>query len=389
VFGLPRNIVVLGLTSLFNDLSSEMVYAVFPAFFTTVLNAGAQSLGLVDGVAEATSNIFKIYSGHLSDRFQRRKPLVVAGYTLSVLTRPVYVLVSSVPGALLLRFLDRIGKGFRDSPRDAILSLSTERSAVGKAFGYHRAMDTVGAILGPLIAYLLLRRFPARFDFIFLSAFVAGIVAVCTLLFISDVVVTARRDRGAVMPSLKAFSSSFRIYLVSVLVLSAGTLPAAILLLKTTAIHLMVADIPLFYMIYNVAYAIFSIPAGVMSDKFGPRVIISIGCGFLLISYAALALATSAFALAVGFFLLGLYPALTDGVQRSLTSQMTSETSRGAAFGLMNGASGIGALIAGIGGGYFWQTIGPVTALLAAATLVVIGLFLLLISSLVMKPQSV
>jgi MFS family permease len=191
------------------------------------------------------------------------------------------------------------------------------------------------------------------------------------------------------MPSLKAFSSSFRIYLVSVLVLSAGTLPAAILLLKTTAIHLMVADIPLFYMIYNVAYAIFSIPAGVMSDKFGPRVIISIGCGFLLISYAALALATSAFALAVGFFLLGLYPALTDGVQRSLTSQMTSETSRGAAFGLMNGASGIGALIAGIGGGYFWQTSGPVTALLAAATLVVIGLFLLLISSLVMKPQSV
>lgn len=389
MFGLPRNVVVLGGTSLLNDLSSEMVYAIFPAFFTATLNAGAQSLGLVDGVVEAASNIFKIYSGHLSDRFQRRKPLVVGGYTLSVLTRPAYILVSSVSGALLLRFLDRVGKGLRDSPRDAILSLSTERGCVGKAFGYHRAMDTVGAILGPLIAYLLLRRFPARFDLIFLSAFVAGIAAVCTLVFISDVVVTARRERSAVVASVKTFSKPFALYLVSVLLLSTGTLPASILLLKTTAAHLTIADIPLFYMIYNVAYTIFSIPAGVMSDRFGPHAIISVGCVFLLISYTALALADSAVTLAAGFFLLGLYPALTDGVQRSLTSQITSETSRGAAFGMINGASGIGALIAGVAGGYLWQTNGPIVALLVGATMVVIGLLLLLASSVVMRSQSV
>ena len=140
-----------------------MVFAVFPAFFTSVLKAGAGSLGLVDGIAEFASNLFKIYSGALSDRFQKRKPLVVAGYALSVATRPFYILVASVGGALGLRVLDRVGKGLRDSPRDAIISLSTPREELGRSFGYHRAMDTAGAIIGPLAAYLLLRPLPAAF----------------------------------------------------------------------------------------------------------------------------------------------------------------------------------------------------------------------------------
>ena len=181
LLGLPRNIFLLGITSLFNDLSSEMVYAVFPAFFTTVLGAGASSLGLVDGVAEAASNLFKIYSGSLSDRLQMRKPLVVAGYFLSVLTRPFYALAATVPDALGLRFLDRMGKGLRDAARDAIISFSTPKEELGRSFGYHRAMDTAGAILGPLAAYLILSRFPSRFNFVFLAAFGAGVLALLTL----------------------------------------------------------------------------------------------------------------------------------------------------------------------------------------------------------------
>jgi hypothetical protein len=131
IFGFPRNIFFLGLTSLFNDFSSEMVFSVFPAFFTAVLKAGAASLGLVDGIAEAASNFFKIYSGSLSDRFQSRKPLVVAGYLLSVTTRPFYIVVATVGGALGLRFLDRVGKGLRNPPRDAIISLSSSREELG------------------------------------------------------------------------------------------------------------------------------------------------------------------------------------------------------------------------------------------------------------------
>jgi MFS-type transporter involved in bile tolerance (Atg22 family) len=167
LLSLPRNIFVLGLTSLFNDFSSEMVFSVFPAFFTSVLKAGAASLGLVDGIAEGISNFFKIYSGGLSDRLQRRKPLVVAGYVLSVLTRPFYILASTVGGALGLRVLDRVGKGLRDAPRDAIISLSTPKEELGRSFGYHRAMDTLGSVLGPLTAYLILRFFPFHFNVVF------------------------------------------------------------------------------------------------------------------------------------------------------------------------------------------------------------------------------
>ena len=177
ILGLQKNVFFLGLTSLFNDFSSEMVFAVFPAFFIAVLKAGAASLGLVDGVAEAVSNVLKIYSGNLSDRLQKRKPLVVAGYVLAVVTRPFYAVFQTVAGALGLRVLDRVGKGLRDSPRDAMISLSVPKEELGKSFGYHRGMDTTGAIIGPLIAYLILRSFPFHFNAVFVTAFMVGIFA--------------------------------------------------------------------------------------------------------------------------------------------------------------------------------------------------------------------
>src|SRR3989338_2419892 len=160
ILGLKKNVFILGLTSLFNDFSSEMVLSVFPAFFTSVLKSGAASLGLVEGIADAASNFIKIYSGQLSDKVQKRKIFVIWGYSLSTLTRPFYILTSSVAGVLGLRLADRIGKGLRDAPRDALISLSTSKDETGKSFGYHRAMDTIGAILGPLVAFFILSRFP-------------------------------------------------------------------------------------------------------------------------------------------------------------------------------------------------------------------------------------
>ena len=229
ILGLPKNIFFFGLTSLFNDFSSEMVFSVFPAFFTAVLHAGAESLGLVDGIAEAASNLFKIYSGSLSDRFQRRKPLVVAGYALSVATRPFYIIVSTVGGALGLRFLDRVGKGLRDAPRDAIISLSTPQEELGRSFGYHRAMDTIGAILGPLVAYAILRCYPAGFSFVFLAAFVVGILALLMLFVISDVAAGPPARSAQLISSFKELSPQFKLFLISVFILSAGSLPVAVI----------------------------------------------------------------------------------------------------------------------------------------------------------------
>ena len=376
IFGLPRNIFLLGLTSLFNDFSSEMVFSIFPAFFTSVLKAGAQSLGLVDGIAEAASNFFKIYSGNISDRYQKRKPLIIAGYSLSVLTRPCYVVFPTVAGVLGLRFLDRMGKGLRDSPRDAIISLSADRAALGMSFGYHRAMDTIGAILGPLAGYLLLRFFPFRFNLIFGSAFIIGILAILTLYFISDLTARVSANRLSLSASFGALPGRFKIFLLSVFLLSTGSLPVVVLLLKSNALHLTIADIPLFYMIYNVAYAMFSIPAGRLSDRLGAWVVIQVGYATLLIAYLTLDLARGAWTLTAGFFLLGLLPALTDGVQRSLASQMTGEEIRGVALGSLNAATGLGALLAGIGGGYLWQASGPYPTFLAASGVTAVGLLL-------------
>ena len=353
-----------------------MVFAIFPAFFTSVLMAGARSLGLVDGIAEAASNFFKIYSGNISDRYQKRKTLIVAGYALSVLTRPCYVLFPSVAGVLGLRFLDRVGKGLRDSPRDAIISLSADRAALGASFGYHRAMDTIGAILGPLAAYLLLRFFPFRFNLVFGAAFVIGILAIFTLYFISDLTAKVVTNRLSLSASFSALPYRFKIFLLSVFFLSTGSLPVVVLLLKSSALHLTIADIPLFYMIYNVAYAVFSIPAGQVSDRLGAWAVIPVGYATLLLAYLALDLANGPWTLAAGFFVLGLFPALTDGVQRSLASQITGEEIRGVALGSVNAATGFGALFAGIGGGYLWQARGPDTTFLVASGLAVAGLLL-------------
>jgi len=388
IAGLPKNIFVMGLTSLFNDFSSEMVFSVFPAFFTAVLHSGAASLGLVDGIAEAASNFFKIYSGALSDRFQRRKPWVAAGYTLSVVTRPFYIMVSTVGGALGLRFLDRVGKGLRDAPRDAIISLSTPRGELGRSFGYHRAMDTMGAILGPLVAYFILRAYPLHFNIVFLTAFVIGSAAVLTLVFVKDVVVpfTGARRQGT-LASFNKLPYQFKLFLVAIFILSVGSLPIAVLLLKTASLGLFVADIPLFYMVYNLSYAGFSMAAGKLSDRVGTRSVIMGGYVFLLLGYFVLNSAQSAAILALGFLTLGLYPAFTDGVQRSLAARLTSEELRGGGLGWLNAATGIGVLFAGIGGGFLWQAYGPAAAFLAATAFVFVGLIVFIFASFI-KPSA-
>ncbi len=381
ILGLPKNIFFLGLTSLFNDFSSEMVYSVFPAFFTSVLHAGAGSLGLVDGVAEGLSNFLKIYSGNLSDKIQSRKPLVVFGYIFSVLTRPFYAISSSVSHVLGLRVLDRVGKGMRDAPRDSIISLSSPKEELGRSFGYHRTMDTIGSILGPLFAYIILRNFPMRFDFVFMTSFLVGIIAIFTLFFISDVTLKIKNKQATIFNSFKRQSLQFKLFLSSVLLLSVGSLPVAIILLKTTSIGLSITNIPLFYMIYNLSYACFSMSAGKISDKIGARAVIFSGYFVLLVSYILLYSASLTWVLILSFLILGLFPALTDGVQRSLASQLSSEETRGGALGLLNASVGLGAIVAGIGGGFLWQFFSPATTFLVAGIIIVGGLILLYFSS--------
>jgi MFS family permease len=373
-----RNVFLLGLVSFFNDLSAEMVISVFPAFFVSVLKSGAASLGLVEGIADGVANIIKIYSGRLSDYINKRKPFMMVGYAFSVFTRPVYMLVTHIYGVVGLRLVDRVGKGLREAPRDAILSLSTPPEQIGRAFGFHRAMDTLGGITGPLAAYFILETYPGAFDKVFLSAFVIGLLAIVSIFFVRDVVNGFHSNKKLAFGNLSMYSTDFKQYLLALFLLSVGSMPVVVLLLKTQGIGtLTIASIPLFYMLYNLSYAGFSIPAGRLSDRWGAKSVIRLGYLVLLGSYVFLAYANTIPLLIVGFLLLGFFPALTDGVQRALASDLSEPEYRAGALGLVNAVSGLGLLVAGIGGGYLWQHDGVNVALSLASLFVLLGIAML------------
>jgi len=375
IFGLQKNVFFLGLTSFFNDFSSEMILSILPAFFISILRSGAESLGLVEGIAEAASDFMKIYSGKLSDKIHRKKIFAVLGYSLSVATRPFYLLVSSVGGVIGLRVTDRLGKGLRDAPRDALISASAAPEEMGKSFGYHRAMDTGGAILGPLVAYFILLKNPNAFNTVFVTAFVIGIFAVFSLVLVTEVK-TMVQNREISQKAGYRFPFSFKLYLISIFILSLGSLPVAILLFKTKDLGFVIASIPLFYMVYNISYAIFSTPAGKIADKIGNRKVIFTGYIMLVVGYIVLILSHTAPVLVIGFLLLGTNAALTDGMQRAYVSNLVEKEYKGEAYGYLNAAVGFGSLFSGIIGGFIWQQYGDNTALVAGSVTVVIGLII-------------
>ena len=378
---------MLGLTSFFNDFSNEMILAAFPAFFTSVLKAGAASLGLVEGIADGFSNILKIYSGRLSDKIQKRRIFIFIGYGLSVIIRPFYMLVGSVGGVLGLRITDRIGKGLREAPRDVIISASADEGGMGRAFGYHRTMDTLGGIMGPLAAYFILLYWPIEtgtkgFTVIFISAFILGLCAVTTIFFVKEIA-GGKNEKGEKILSLKAWlqlPTNVRIYLLAIFLLSMGTLPSAVLLLQTTSIGLLIANIPLFYMFHGLSYTAFSYYFGAKSDKVSIAKVLIFGYLVLLLSYLIVGLASSFLVLAVAFVVMGLFAAATDSTQRAWIGRQVEFHHRGAAYGLFQAAVGFGAMIAGIVGGWLWQVYSPTAALMAGAITVIVGIIVLLVS---------
>lgn len=381
IFGLNKNIFTLGLTSFFNDFSNQMILSAFPAFFTSVLKAGAASLGIVEGLADGISNMLKIYSGNLSDRINRRLVFIFTGYSMSVFIRPLYMVLavfSGIWGVLALRIIDRMGKGIREAPRDVIISISATNGDTGRSFGYHKAMDTAGGILGPIAAFFLLQYWPENWNMFFIVTFIVGLLAIVTIFFVKDVV-TARSENGSRLFSLRSLNllpESFKYYLLAVFILSVGSLPVAVLLLKTTSIGLLIASIPLFYMVYNISSTAFSFHAGKLSDVIGTGRVIILGYLILIISYLGMMWAYSPVTLGLFFALMGIFSACTDATQRAHVAKNIPEHERGTAYGLLNGVVGFGAMVAGVMGGILWQYYGESYALVFASVAVVIGLMI-------------
>lgn len=373
----------LGLVSLLTDASSEMIYPLLPAFLTGTLKAGPAFLGVVEGLAEAVAALVKIASGALSDRVARRKGIVVAGYGLSSVTRPLVALATVPLHVLAVRLLDRVGKGVRSAPRDALLAEVTAPEDRGRAYGFHRAMDHTGAMIGPLLASAALLVIN-DLRTVFALAAIPAALAMAALIF--RVHEPARKEAAPHEPREAGASAQgdlggrpFRLYLLVLALFTLGNSSDAFLLLRAQEAGVTLAFIPLLWAFHHLVKAAASTFGGTLSDRWGRRRAILGGWGVYGLAYAGFALARSPVQVVALFGLYGLFHALTEGAERALVADLTGSKGRGKAFGLYHAVTGGMLLPASILTGVLWQTFGAATALGAGAliaALAALGLWL-------------
>jgi MFS family permease len=381
---LPPTLIALGAVSFLTDLSSEMIYPLLPVFLSATLGASAVALGVVEGAAESVASLLKLVSGWWSDRLARRKPLVVAGYTLASVVRPLVGLATSAGQVLAIRVADRVGKGLRSSPRDALITDAVDPRARGRAFGFHRAADHAGALLGPLVAFALLGWAGMEMRELFLWAAVPGALAVATLIF----GVRERRagpggdpDEARGEPPAPApipdeppvparpLPKGFWRFLGIITLFTLGNATDAFLLLRATDLGVPVALVPVLWAFLHLVKAVSSTPGGALSDRLGRKPLIVAGWLLYAAVYAGFAYAGAAWHVWALFAVYGLYHGLVEGAERALVADLVGTGHRGAAFGWYHLAIGIAALPASVLFGWLWMTWSPAVAFGTGAAL--------------------
>jgi MFS family permease len=374
--GLSRNVVALGLVSLLTDASSEMIYPLLPLFLTSVLGAGRTYVGLIEGVAESAASLTKLLSGWLSDRLGRRKRLVVAGYALSTLSRPLVGLALAPWHVLAIRFTDRLGKGLRTSPRDALIAASTDKAVMGRAYGFHRAMDHLGAIAGPLLTLGLLGLLGERLRLIFLLAAIPGIASVLILVArVSEVAVTSTTP--AQIERMTPLDPGLMRFLLIVTLFTLGNSSDAFLLLRAQEVGVSVAHLPILWIVLHVVKAAMGVPGGVVSDVRGRRGTLVAGWLVYALAYVGFALAARPWQVWGLFAFYGLYFGLSEGVERALIADLVPAERWARAFGLYHFCLGVAALPSSLLMGYLYQRFGAAPAFALGATLAVVSALLL------------
>lgn len=359
---LPRTVWLIGLISLVNDSASEMLYPLIPLYLSSVLMAGPRALGIIEGIAEATASLLKLFSGVIVDRTRRCKPWVVFGYGLAGLGRPLIAFVGSWPWLLAIRFADRVGKGLRTSPRDALLAGSVDSGRRGLAFGLHRAMDNAGAVIGPLLASLLLAlQLPLKE--IFLWSFVPALVCLALAFQLREPDVVELAQRPALDWRLMTLPLAFKRYLTAVALFTLGNSSNMFLLLRAKELGVPEAGIPLLWMAVSAVAMVFSTPLSALSDRVG-RVRLLVG-GYLAygLFYLGLGLIAHDGIVLYGLFAFyGLFMAATEGVEKALVADLAPTDRRGAAFGWFNLTTGVFLLPASILFGWLYQAASPLAA---------------------------
>ncbi len=370
---LGRNVVALGLVSFFTDVSSDMIYPLLPAFLTATLGASAGFVGVIEGAAESISALLKLASGWWSDRVVARKPLVVVGYVIASLARPLVAMAQTAGQVLAIRVGDRVGKGLRTSPRDALLADSVDPSIRGRAFGFQRAWDNAGAVVGPLVAFALLRWHALELRQVFWLALAPAALAVATVVW--GVREAPRRvaPPGAPLDLSQPMGGRFWAFLAVIFVFTLGNSTDAFLLLRARDLGVPVALAPVLWALLNAVKALTNTPGGALSDRLGRRPTLIAGWTLYGAVYLAFGQATEPWHAWALFAIYGLYFGLCEGAERALVSDLVPAERRGAAFGWFNLAVGLGALPASLVFGEIWDKVSPAAAFGLGATLALLA----------------
>ena len=360
---LPRPVWLVSWTSFFTDVASEAVYPIMPLYLTRVLGGTAVALGVVEGAAEALNSLLKIVTGRVSDLRGARKPFVLAGYGVSTLARPLVALATAWTHVLAVRLADRVGKGIRSAPRDALLASWATPDTRGYVFGLHRAMDHAGAVVGPLLASLFLFLFPGEYRTLFALTLLPRLVAVAMLLPVPDVG-TPGPAPGPAGPGAgpAALGAPFYRYLGVLVLFSLGNSTDAFLLLRLSDVGVGAAWIPIAWAALHVVKAVVSPIGGLLSDRLDRRTVISAGWLVYAAVYGGFAFASTAAALVPLFVVYGLYYGLTEGVEKAVVADLAPAGARGAAFGAYHAVIGVGALLASLVFGLVWRAAGAPAA---------------------------
>jgi MFS family permease len=381
--GLPKPVRLLGWVSLLTDAATEAVYPLLPVFITQVLGGPPVAIGIVEGAADATSSVLKVVSGRWSDRLGARKPVVVLGYTLSSLVRPFIAVTTSWAHVFAIRVIDRVGKGLRSSPRDAMLASLAPPGDRGHVFGYHRAMDHAGAALGPLLATIFLYFSPENYRALFVLTIIPGLLAVALLFRVPEVIDTPkglspqRQFSGSDGPSSPSIPKALKKYLWIFAIFTLGNSSDAFLLLQLSQAGVPLIGLTMLWSAQHAIKALITMRGGMLSDRLGRRTLIISGWIIYAIVYAGFAFSDSIFALVTWFLLYSTYSAAVEGTEKALVADLTPETMRATAFGWHAAVQGFGALAAGILFGLLWQFFGAPVAFLTGAALALIAAVLL------------
>ncbi|GBE03411.1 bicyclomycin/multidrug efflux system [bacterium BMS3Abin09] len=374
-FGFGKNVIVTGFVSFFMDFSSEMIYPLVPLFLSNILGVNKSIIGLIEGIAESTASLLRVFSGWFSDRIGNRKWLMAAGYSISTLSRPLIAVASGWHHVLGSRFIDRFGKGIRVAPRDALIAESTDKAYLGRAFGLQRAMDTFGAVVGPAVAFLLLGLLSNNYRTIFWLSMIPGIIAVLLIVFF----IKEKKEPTTLClekPTLtiKHFDWRFKFFVLIAAVFALGNSSDVFLILRAQQTGVSVVMIPIVYLVFNLVYSLSSIPAGIASDKFGRKRVILSGFVLFAVLYYGFAVVSDTKDIWGLFAFYGLFMGLTEGTQKAFLATIIPPDFKATAFGVYNTVVGLAMLPASLFGGWLWDHISPsatfyfgaVTSVLAA-----------------------